>query len=88
MKDDIITNIIHDAGSIDNLISVQQDWESDSDYRDRIYGEAHDLFMWSVEDLELDILNEEGKAPYDEIRDEAIRDIATILMTGEICKRV
>ena len=84
MKDDIITNIIHDAGSIDNLISVQQDWESDSDYRDRIYGEAHDLFMWSVEDLELDILNEEGKAPYDEIRDEAIRDIATILMTGEI----
>lgn len=84
MKGDIITNIIHDAGSIDNLISVQQDWESDSDYRDRIYEEAYDLFMWSVEDLELDILNEEGKAPYDEIRDEAIRDIATILMTGEI----
>ena len=80
MRDDIITNIIQDAGSIENLVSVQQDWESDSDYQDRIYGEAHELFMDAVEDLGLDELNDEDEAPYDAIRDETIDEIAEYLM--------
>lgn len=84
MRDDIITNIIQDAGSVDNLISLQQDWESDSEYQDRIYGEAHELFMAAVEDLGLDELNDEDEAPYDAIRDEVIEDIASILMTGYV----
>ena len=78
MRDDIITNIIQDAGSVDNLVSLQQDWESDSEYQDRIYEEAHELFMDSVEELELDELS------YDAIRDEVIKDIASILMTGYV----
>ena len=84
MRDDIITNIIQDAGSVDNLVSVQQDWESDSEYQDRIYEEAHELFMFAVEDLGLDELNDEDEAPYDAIRDEVIEDIASILMTGYV----
>ena len=84
MRDDIITNIIQDAGSVENLVSVQQDWESDSDYQDRIYGEAHELFMCAVEDLGLDELNDEDEAPYDAIRDKVIEDIASILMTGYV----
>ena len=84
MRDDIITNIIQDAGSIDNLITLKQDWESDSDYQDRIYGEAHELFMDSVEELGLDELNDDDEAPYDAIRDEVIEDIASILMTGYV----
>ena len=80
MKDDIITNIIQDAGSIENLVSVQQTWESDSEYRDRIYAEAHELFMFAVEDLGLDELNDEDEAPYDAIRNETIDEIAEYLM--------
>ena len=83
MRDDIITNIIQDAGSVDNLVSVQQDWESDSEYQDRIYEEAHDMFMDAVEALGLDELNDDDEAPYDAIRDEVIEDIMHILMYGE-----
>ena len=78
MRDDIITNIIQDAGSVDNLVSLQQDWESDSEYQDRIYEEADELFMFAVEDLGLDELS------YDAIRDEVVKDIASILMTGYV----
>ena len=83
MKTDIIQNIIQNAGSIENLVSVQQTWESDSEYRDRLYGEAHELFMDSVEELGLDTLNDEDEAPYDDIRDEAIQDIMDML-SGKI----
>ena len=82
MRSDIITNIIHDAGSIDNLIDLQQVDESDEEYRDRIYGKAHDLFMEAVEDLGLDELNEEDEAPYDAIRDDVIYEIVDMLMYG------
>ena len=80
MKNDIIQNIIRNAGSIENLVSVQQTWESDSEYRDRLYAEAHELFMDSVEELGLDTLNDEDEAPYDDIRDETIDEITEYLM--------
>ena len=82
MRTDIISEIIQNAGSIDNLITLQQTWESDSEYRDRIYGKAHDLFMEAVEDLGLDELNDEDEAPYDAIRDEVIYEIVDMLMYG------
>ena len=82
MRTDIISEIIQNAGSIDNLITLQQTWESDSEYRDRIYGKAHDLFMEAVEALELDELNEEDEAPYDAIRDDVIYEIVDMLMYG------
>lgn len=80
MRDDIITNIIQNAGSIENLVILKQDDESDSEYRDRIYGEAHELFMDSVEELGLDELNDEDEAPYDAIRNETIDEITEYLM--------
>lgn len=80
MKDDIITNIIQDAGSIENLVILKQDDETDSEYRDMIYATAHELFMDAVEDLGLDELNDEDEAPYDAIRDETIDEIAEYLM--------
>jgi predicted house-cleaning noncanonical NTP pyrophosphatase (MazG superfamily) len=69
---DIIQNIIWNAGSIENLLTLKQDDETRREYRERLYEEAHELFMDSVEELELDSLN-------DDIRDEAIQDIVDML---------
>lgn len=80
MRSDIIQNIIQNAGSIENLMTWRQDWETDSEYRDRIYAKAHELFMDSVKELGLDTLNDEDEAPYDDIRDETIDEITEYLM--------
>ena len=80
MRDDIITNIIQNAGSIENLVILKQDDETDGEYRDMIYATAHELFMDSVEELGLDTLNDENEAPYDAIRNETIDEIAEYLM--------
>ena len=82
MRTDIISRIINNAGSVDNLITLQQIRESDSDYRDRIYGKAHDLFMEAVEALGLNELNDEDEAPYDAIREDVIYEIVDMLMYG------
>ena len=79
MKTDIIQNIIQNAGSIENLVTLRQDYETRSEYRDRLYEEACELFMGSVEELGLDTLNDEDEAPYEDIRDEAIQDIMDML---------
>ena len=79
MKTDIIQNIIQNAGSEENLITLKQDYETRKEYRDRLYAEAHELFMDSVEELGLDTLNDEDEAPYDDIRDEAIQEIMDLL---------
>ena len=79
MKNDIIQNIIQNAGSIENLLTLKQDDETHREYRERLYEEAHELFMDSVEELGLDTLNDEDVAPYDDIRDEAIQDIVDML---------
>ena len=80
MKQDIIHNIIHNAGSMDNLIRVRQSWESDDDYMDRIYTDAHNLFMDAVEELDLCGLDDEDVAPYDDIREETICEIMNLLI--------
>jgi hypothetical protein len=36
MKTDIIQNIIQNAGSIENLVLLKQDSETQGEYRDRI----------------------------------------------------
>ena len=80
MKQDIIDEIIWNAGSIDNLIRLKQDWETHEEYLERIYTEAHSLFMDAVMELDLYHLNNEGVAPYDDIRDETIYEIMDILV--------
>lgn len=80
MKTDIIQNIIQNAGSIENLILLKQDYETQDEYRDRIYTEAHELFMDSVNELGLNITDDEDVAPYDDIRNETIDEIAEYLM--------
>ena len=80
MKQDIIHEIIQNAGGIDNLIRVKQDWESHDDYMHELYTEANDLFMDAVEELGLCDLDDEDVAPYDDIREETIREIIEILM--------
>jgi hypothetical protein len=80
MKTDIINNIIWNAGSIENLISLKQDDETRKEYIERIYGEANDLFMDSVEELGLNTLDDEDVAPYDNIKNEVIDEIAEYLM--------
>ena len=83
MKTDIIQNIIQNAGSIENLVILKQDDETRKEYRERLFEEAHELFMESVEELGLDELNDEDEAPYDAIRDEAIQEIVDML-SGKI----
>jgi hypothetical protein len=80
MKTDIIQNIIWNAGSIENLISLKQDDETRKEYIERIYEEANELFMDSVEELGLNTLDDEDVAPYDDIRNETIDEIAEYLM--------
>ena len=84
MKQDIIHEVIHNAGSMDNLIRLKQSWETNDDYYNRIYTDAHNLFMDAVMELDLYIVDEEDVAPYDDIRDETIEDIMHILMGQEI----
>lgn len=79
MIQDIICNIIQNAGGIDNLVELRQDDETNREYIERLYEEAHDLFMDSVEELGLDTLNDEDEAPYDDIRDETIEEIVDML---------
>ena len=83
MKTDIIQNIIQNAGSIENLVILKQDDETRKEYRERLFEEAHELFMDSVEELGLDELNDEDEALYDAIRDEAIQEIVDML-SGKI----
>ena len=79
MIQDIICNIIQNAGGIDNLVKLRQDDETNREYIERLYEEAHELFMDSVEELGLDTLNDEDVAPYDDIRDETIEEIVDLL---------
>lgn len=72
MKNDIIQNIIWNAGSIENLVTLKQDDETRKEYRERLFEEAHELFMDSVEELELGTVS-------DDIRDEAIQEIVDML---------
>ena len=80
MKTDIIQNIIQNAGSIENLVRLKQDSETQGENRDRIYEKAHELFMDSVYELGLNTTDDEDVAPYDDIRNETIDEIAEYLM--------
>lgn len=72
MKTDIIQNIIQNAGSIENLVTLKQDDETRREYRERLFEEANELFIDSVEELELNNT--------DDIRDETINEIVEYLM--------
>jgi hypothetical protein len=72
MKTDIITNIIQNVGSIDNLMTCRQEWETEDEYMEKLYDTANDLFMDSIEELEL--------TNYDDIKEETISEIVNMLM--------
>lgn len=72
MKTDIIDNIIWNAGSIDNLMTCRQEWETEDEYMEKLYDTANDLFMDSIEELEL--------TNYDGIKEETISEIVNMLM--------
>lgn len=77
--DMIIDEIIFNAGSIDNLHIAKQEDETQQEYEDRIYTEAHSLFMETAEDLGFVNLDDEDNAPYDRDRQDAIEDISKML---------
>ena len=79
LTDMVVDEIIFQAGSVDNLITLKQDWETEQEYEDRIYTKAHSLFMETIEDLGLTELDDEDNAPYDRERQDAIEDISKML---------
>lgn len=68
---DIIDNIMWNGCGIDNLVELKQDDETHREYIERLYEEAHELFMDSVEELGLNITGD--------IRDETIEEIVGML---------
>lgn len=89
----IVDEIVLIAGSIDNMLVVQQTGESDQDYEDRLYTDALDDVMEAVAAIEgydeydfstfwPDGLTTDGVAWYDSVREDAIRKVLE-LMTGE-----
>ena len=79
LADMIIDEIIFNAGSIDNLHIAKQEDETQQEYEDRIYTEAHSLFMETAEDLGFTELDDDDNAPYDGIREDAIEYISRLL---------
>lgn len=82
MRTNIILNIFDKSKDNAEFIVSIKDTESEREYKDRVYTIANDLFMQSVTELGLNTLDDEDNAPYDDIRDETILDIMSILTTG------
>lgn len=82
MRTNIILNIFDKSKDNAEFIIPIKDDETEMEYKDRIYTIANDLFMQSVTELGLDTLDDEDNAPYDDIREETILDIMSILTTG------
>lgn len=82
MRTNIILNIFDKSKDNAEFIIPIKDAETEMEYKDRIYTIANDLFMQSVTELGLDTLDDEDNAPYDDIREETILDIMSILTTG------
>ena len=82
MRANIILNIFDKSKDNAEFIIPIKDAETEMEYKDRIYTLANDLFMQSVTELGLDTLDDEDNAPYDDIREETILDIMSILTTG------
>ena len=82
IADRLIDTVIWNAGSIENLRSLQQDGESDQEYQDRIYGDARDMIIDGVEEIEeekdYNFRSYTGTPDvewYDEAREMALRSI-------------
>lgn len=87
----IVDRVVLDAGSVDNLLLTRQDWETDQEWEDRLYTEAHDAVMNAVQGIEDDDeydfsefwdCNSDSVAWYDSVREDVIRKVLG-LMTGE-----
>ena len=91
LLDLIVDQVVMDAGSVDNLLLTRQKGESDQEWEDRLWTEAHDEVMDAIQSIEDDDefdfsaywdCNSDGEAWYDSVREEAIRKVL-LLMTGE-----
>lgn len=91
LLDLIVDQVVMDAGSVDNLLLTRQDWETDQEWEDRLYTEAHSAVMDAIvsieEDNEFDFsaywdCYSDGEAWYDSVREDVIRKVLG-LMTGE-----
>ena len=82
MRTNIILNIFDKSKDNAEFLIPIKNAETEMEYRNRIYTMANDLFMQSVTELGLDTLDDEDNAPYDDIREETILDIMSILTTG------
>ena len=88
--EDLITGMVmHDAGSIDNLLMCRQDDETLDQFKDRVYGEAHSKVMDAIgaieDENEYDFSSYGGNPDtewYDEARDGAIL-VVTRWMLGK-----
>lgn len=93
LLDMIIDEVVLSAGSVDNLLLTRQDGESDQDWEDRLYTEAHSAVMDAIVSIEEQDEYDfstfwecsegcDGVAWYDSVREDAIRKVLG-LMTGE-----
>lgn len=78
LGDEVLLN----AGSIDNLHATRQSDETEEQFKDRVYGEAHNEVMNAIiaieERNEYDFSSYGGNPDvewYDEARDDAVRDV-------------
>lgn len=86
IADRLIDTVIWNAGSIENLRSLQQDGESDQEYEDRIYTEAMNKIMEAVREIEeendYNFQSYTGTPDsdwYDEAREMALNDIMSYI---------
>lgn len=88
--EEILSEVIWNAGSEGNLKTCKQDDETQQEYEDRVWEEAHDLVMDAIVSIEEDDFYDfstywdegDGVAWYDEVREDVIREVVRI-MTDE-----
>lgn len=89
LEEIIIDEIVTSAGSVDNLLIVRQDGETDQEWEDRLWETAHDEVMNAIANIEdadefdFSAYWDEGDvAWYDSVREDVIRRVCNII-TGE-----
>lgn len=89
LEEIIIDEIVTSAGSVDNLLIVRQDGETDQEWEDRLWETAHDEVMNAITNIEDEdefdfsaYWDEGDVAWYDSVREDVIRRVCNII-TGE-----
>lgn len=82
LEDMLTDDVLMTAGSIDNLHATRQSDETEDDFKDRVYGDAHQMVTDAIAAIELsDDYNFQSYIGtpevewYDEARDEAVKTV-------------